>query len=1130
MSPSSARALGDEPDRLVGLQLTHSGRWSRPDGAPQPQVAYAHPFLDERVGPVVVLTDAQLDDLVGDFVAAAVVAQRAGFDFVDVKHCHGYLLHELLQRVHAARSLRRRPRRPDAVPRAGRGRASGAMRPGLEVAVRLERVRPRTASRRRAGSRRCTRTRSVATAPERASTSPSRTRSSTGAPRSVSGSCASPPAARTTARTRNGPAYFPPSDGYDPPYDPLIDVARLIAVTGELDARPSGPRRRRQRLLVSAGVAAERRAGGGCARARARRRTRPARAVVPDARGRRARRAPARPGAPVPNVLRLHDGAPPRSRLGLLSARRVLQGEPRTARARPDQARLMRTITGMAAVLLPFDDAGAIDWPAFDAHVARTRAAGLVPAVNMDTGFGAALDPAGRRRVLDRAGPGCVCGVYVDDAPGATARSRWVPPRDHRGGTVGRDADRVPVVGSARRPRGRSARRVRRASRATRIAFSRSSSAPCSFRTGASSRSRRSNSCSRYRSASGRSTRRSTAQLEWERLALRDRMRPDFMVLTGNDRAIDMVVHGSDYLLGLATFAPDWFAARDRAWAAGDRAGLLGTQRLVAVPRPVRVPGPGPCLSTFRGPVPAASWLALVVAHTSGVADSARERCRRPRRDHRTGPDRLRRVSHAATQPGAATTATTPDPDVVAGRQARHLRALDAGVGARRSRRSTWRSASSCSRAGATRSRGRRTPSGTRTRCASPTARWRRHHRDGVRRSPVRRVRGRLGSRARRSGIPTRGRRASPRPARATSCSSPSTTTGTASGRPTSPNPHRSGWALPPRRRRRARRSRARRRACASASTTRAVSTGRSTTGRWARWPTCSPRSRAATIPAYADAQVRELIARYRPSVLWNDIAWPAEGKHLWPLFAHYYEQVPDGVVNDRWMPWNPLLGATHLAPVQRVIDAGARRQAQRDAGIVPPKPPHFDVRTPEYAVFPDVQRTPWECVRGMDHSFGYNAQSRPERLHRARRAALVVRRHRRQGRQPAPERRATRGRRADPGRAADSARLARGVDRTARGCRARDPAVGHERHDDARWPRSPLHRARRHRCSRSCARPRGTATLPDVRSTPTTTVSTIGGSPLAWHDTDHGLVVEGLAESAPGEPVVLRLEGVDAR
>jgi alpha-L-fucosidase len=131
--------------------------------------------------------------------------------------------------------------------------------------------------------------------------------------------------------------------------------------------------------------------------------------------------------------------------------------------------------------------------------------------------------------------------------------------------------------------------------------------------------------------------------------------------------------------------------------------------------------------------------------------------------------------------------------------------------------------------------------------------------------------------------------------------------------------------------------------------------------------------------PAYADAQVRELIARYRPSVLWNDIAWPSEAKLLWPLLAHYYEQVPDGVVNDRWMPWSPLLGAARRPRLQRLIDAGSRRQARKDGGIVPPRPPHFDYRTPEYVTFDDVPPDPWECVRGMDGSFGYNAESRPQ-------------------------------------------------------------------------------------------------------------------------------------------------------
>jgi hypothetical protein len=61
-------------------------------------------------------------------------------------------------------------------------------------------------------------------------------------------------------------------------------------------------------------------------------------------------------------------------------------------------------------------------------------------------------------------------------------------------------------------------------------------------------------------------------RLEWQRLALRDKRRPDFMVLTGNDLAIDMITYGSDYLLGLSTFAPDWFARRDALWAASDPA------------------------------------------------------------------------------------------------------------------------------------------------------------------------------------------------------------------------------------------------------------------------------------------------------------------------------------------------------------------------------------------------------------------------------------------------------------------------------------------------------------------------------------------------------------------------------
>ena len=92
---------GSDQDLLVGLQLTHSGRFARPNDKTrlEPRIAYRHPLLDARFGITddrAVLSDTEVDDLIADMVAATVRAQRAGFDFVDIKHCHGYLLHEFL--------------------------------------------------------------------------------------------------------------------------------------------------------------------------------------------------------------------------------------------------------------------------------------------------------------------------------------------------------------------------------------------------------------------------------------------------------------------------------------------------------------------------------------------------------------------------------------------------------------------------------------------------------------------------------------------------------------------------------------------------------------------------------------------------------------------------------------------------------------------------------------------------------------------------------------------------------------------------------------------------------------------------------------------------------------------------
>jgi 2,4-dienoyl-CoA reductase-like NADH-dependent reductase (Old Yellow Enzyme family) len=88
-------------DLLIGLQLTHSGRFSRPNDKtkPEPRILYHHPTLDARVGAdqnYPVLTDSEIREIVGDFLCAARVADDLGFDFVDIKHCHGYLGHEFL--------------------------------------------------------------------------------------------------------------------------------------------------------------------------------------------------------------------------------------------------------------------------------------------------------------------------------------------------------------------------------------------------------------------------------------------------------------------------------------------------------------------------------------------------------------------------------------------------------------------------------------------------------------------------------------------------------------------------------------------------------------------------------------------------------------------------------------------------------------------------------------------------------------------------------------------------------------------------------------------------------------------------------------------------------------------------
>jgi 2,4-dienoyl-CoA reductase-like NADH-dependent reductase (Old Yellow Enzyme family) len=232
-------------DLLVGLQLTHSGRYSRPapGGRPEPVLVARHPVLDRRLGldeSHALLDDEALDALVDDFVQAARRAHDAGFGFVDIKHCHGYLAHEIL-------GAHTRPGRYGGAlaNRAGFLAAivAGIRRqaPGLRIGVRLSAFdfvpfRRGPDGRGAAEEPPLPYRHGFGVAPGQPTTFDLEE------PRAllerfeplgielVNVTAGSPYYNPHIQR----PALYPPSDGYDPPNDPLIDVARQMAVTGAL--------------------------------------------------------------------------------------------------------------------------------------------------------------------------------------------------------------------------------------------------------------------------------------------------------------------------------------------------------------------------------------------------------------------------------------------------------------------------------------------------------------------------------------------------------------------------------------------------------------------------------------------------------------------------------------------------------------------------------------------------------------------------------------------------------------------------------------------------------------------------------------------------------------------------------
>lgn len=273
-----------------------------------------------------------------------------------------------------------------------------------------------------------------------------------------------------------------------------------------------------------------------------------------------------------------------------------------------------RQLHGISAVLLPYRADGTIDWPAFEDNLLRTRHAGLDVAVNMDTGFGDLLTGAERGEVLAvtrqalGAGVEFYAGAFTDTASGEPLAGY----RTSIAAITACGATPVLVQCPQMRPlpaRDKAAlyaRIVEGLERA--IAFELSPVFAPHGEIWDEDTFTQIVAIEAIRGAKHSSLDRAT---EMRRLAARDQLRPDFRVYTGNDLAIDMVLYGSDYLLGLSTFAPAAFAERDRQLARDDASFLTLNDALQHLGN-----------VGFRAPVPAYKHSAALFLHIIGQLPS----------------------------------------------------------------------------------------------------------------------------------------------------------------------------------------------------------------------------------------------------------------------------------------------------------------------------------------------------------------------------------------------------------------------------------------------------------------------------------------------------------------------------
>ena len=248
---------GTDDGLVIGLQLTHSGRYCRPNehARPEPRILYHHPLLDRRLKlppDYPLLTDGEIESIIEDFHRAAYMAWQLGFDFVDIKHCHGYLGHEFLS-AHTREgryggTFEGRTRFLREVVQGIRSLA-----PGLHIGVRLSAID--TVPFQRDPSQSVNGKSSTGVAETCPDLIPYRwgfgvnpldpTDTDLGEPERflslleklgiqlVNITAGSPYYNPHIQR----PALYPPSDGYLPPEDPLVGVARQMEATRQLKQR-----------------------------------------------------------------------------------------------------------------------------------------------------------------------------------------------------------------------------------------------------------------------------------------------------------------------------------------------------------------------------------------------------------------------------------------------------------------------------------------------------------------------------------------------------------------------------------------------------------------------------------------------------------------------------------------------------------------------------------------------------------------------------------------------------------------------------------------------------------------------------------------------------------------------------